>query len=82
MRPSSLSELTPIIFNMELPHLGSEASIFAYGYLYTRNVCVVPDAKCVVWELKYRISVSLVKYQICQTKTATKYRLFHFSILT
>ena len=26
-RPSSLSKLTPIIFNMELTHLGLEASI-------------------------------------------------------
>ena len=26
LRPPSLSELTPIIFNMELTHLGSEAS--------------------------------------------------------
>ena len=26
-RPSSLSELTPIMFNMELTHLGSKAKI-------------------------------------------------------
>ena len=26
--PSSRSELTPMIFNMELTHLGSEASIY------------------------------------------------------
>ena len=27
-KPSSLSELTPITFNLELIHLGSEASLF------------------------------------------------------
>ena len=36
-RPPSLSELTPIIFNMELTHLGSETSI--YYSIYIKLFC-------------------------------------------
>ena len=35
-RPSNQSELTPVIFNMELTHLGSEASIL-YINIYKCN---------------------------------------------
>ena len=49
-RPPTLSELTPMMFNMGLTHLGSEASICLsriteYGCLYLRY----PDLKR-LWE--------------------------------
>ena len=40
-RPSSLSELTPIMFNMGLTHLGSEASICDIKYYKYEYVIII-----------------------------------------
>ena len=40
-RPPSLSELTPMLFNMGLTHLGSETSIYTeYLYIYSIEMLV------------------------------------------
>ena len=63
-RPPSLSELSSIIFNMELAHLGSEASI----YFYMKNTLIQFSEDITHHTLVYRNSKIFLHTQFQKDK--------------
>ena len=71
--PPSLIELTHIIFNIELTHLGSEASIFTYGMLTIINPTIIIFIKNYSL-LSYIINLQI--YMYCHPVRAIKLKFF------